>query len=67
MKKLCCRLGLMLNNVRFCFYEKSGQRYLAVIKTGWRGVKWSRHFEVVQEVTSTQEPLGFKANPTISI
>lgn len=48
--KLKAHFNLHFNNVKLCFYEKDGKKYLAVVKTNWRGVEWSRHFEIVREI-----------------
>ena len=49
-KKLKCKFNLVRINTRLIFYERDGKKYLAVVKTGWRGTKWSRHFEIVNEI-----------------
>ena len=48
--ELKARWNLVRNNVRMCLYEKDGKKYLTVLKTGWRGTKWSRSFEIVREI-----------------
>lgn len=60
-------IKLSKNPIRLVFYERDNKKYLAVVRTNWRGVKWSRHFEIVSEVTSDGRPIEFKANPTIRI
>lgn len=67
MKKLKSKIRFLKNPVRLVFYEKSNKKYLAVVRTNWRGVKWSRHFEIVSEVTPEGRRIEFKANPTIRI
>lgn len=67
LKNLKPRIKFSKNPVRLVFYEKGDKKYLAVVRFNWRGVKWSRHFEIVSEVTSEGRPIEFKANPTIRI
>lgn len=47
-------------------FTRKGKRYLVVSRTGWRGIKWSKFFEVVQEVDNLFRPLGFPDNEIIN-
>ncbi len=53
------------NPVRLILYEKNSKKYLAVVRTNWQGVKWSRRFEIIGEIDSNGETIEFKANPVV--
>ena len=40
-------------------WEVKDRKYIAIIKCGWRGKKWERRFEVVNEINSKGEPIPF--------
>lgn len=40
-------------------YTFEGKKYLVVIATGWRGVKWKRRFEVKDELDEEFNPIQF--------
>ena len=61
------RWKLQKNPVKMILYEKSNKKYLAVVRTNWQGVKWSRHFEIIGEVDSQGEIKEFKSNPIVKI
>ncbi|MEF9976663.1 MAG: hypothetical protein RR754_07855 [Oscillospiraceae bacterium] len=50
IKRLKSRYNMAKNNTKLCFYEKDEKKYLAVVKTNWRGVKWARHFCLDSEI-----------------
>jgi len=52
------RIKLALLAVMLISYSVDDKKYLAVVRTGWRGRKWSRHFEIVQEVDDQQRPIN---------
>ena len=56
---------LQKNPVKLIFYKKGDKKYLAVVRTNWQGVKWSRHFEIIREIDSNGETIEFKANPVV--
>lgn len=51
------RLKLAHKAVMVIQYSVGEKKYLAVVRINWRGRKWSRHFEIVQEVDDQQRPL----------
>ena len=59
------RYRLQKNPVMVVLYEKNNKKYLAVVRTNWQGVKWSRHFEVSREIDSNGETVEFKTNPVV--
>ena len=59
------RYRLQKNPVRVVLYEKNNKKYLAVVRTNWQGVKWSRRFEIIGEIDSNGETIEFKANPVV--
>lgn len=51
------RLKLARIAVMLIQYSVGEKKYLAVVRTNWRGKKWSRHFEIVQEVDDKQQSI----------
>lgn len=49
---------LMTHKTKLFLWQVDGKKYLAVHVTGWRGTKWARRFEVVDEVNDRLQPMN---------
>ena len=49
---------MMTHKTKLFLWQSDGRKYLAVHETGWRGRKWSRKFEVVDEVDDRLQPMN---------
>ena len=45
---------------RIIAWEKDGRKFVVVLMCGWRGKKWARRFEVVNELDEHDEPSPFQ-------
>ncbi len=58
----------MKNPFRLVLYEIRGKRYLTVIRTNFKGVKWIRRFEIVTELNPVSlEPIEFKGEKLTTV
>lgn len=56
---------LLRNRFKVILWKHEGKKYLAITATGWRGVKWTRRFEIVDELDEHYLPIPFKGNDAI--
>ena len=48
---------MLSNRCKLICFSIDGKKYLAVLCTGWRGIKVRRKFEVVSEVDDNLKPI----------
>ena len=62
LKALRFRWRIARKNPYMILFEENNKRYLTVICTDWRGIRWTRCFELVAEVTvdSERRPVEWK-------
>ena len=56
---------LITNRFKVLAWRKDGKKYLAVLETNWRGTKWRRTFEVVDELDQYMNPIPFPGKDAV--
>lgn len=63
--KLKARKFLVTNRFKVFAWTDNGKKYLVVAETNWRGTKWRRAFEVINELDEFMNPIPFLGKEAI--
>lgn len=61
------RKFLTTNRFKVIAWQHDGKKYLAVMETNRRGVKWKRKFEVVNELDDNMNPIPFRGREAVKL
>lgn len=61
------RKFLAKNRFKVIAWQQDGKKYLAVMETNRRGVKWKRKFEVVNELDDNMKPIPFRGREAVKL
>lgn len=56
---------LLFDRFKVFAYTFKGRKYLTIMETGWNGEKWSRRFEIKEELDDNMNPIQFKGKEAI--
>lgn len=65
--KIKARRFLMTNRFKVFAWTHNGKKYLAVVETNWRGTKWKRNFEIVDELDENMNPIPFPGKEAVTL